>query len=91
MKDHREWERVGFNVEAGPDVTYAVHARNTSAHTLRANARLIAAAPELLVALSNMMDLHGPQGEGRVWTDEDGDNWMSARRLLAAIQGADNG
>ena len=51
---------------------------------------LIAATPELLDALSNMLDLHGPRGEGRVWTDEDGDNWYAAKRLLAAIQGGDD-
>ena len=64
-----EWQQVGFNVEAGPYVTYAVHAINTSAHTLRANARILAAAPELLHALkwaAEYVSLFTPNGAG--WT-----------------------
>ena len=63
------WTTGSYNVEAGPDVTYAVHARDTSAHTLRANARLIAAAPDLLHALkwaAEYVSLY--TGDGAGWT-----------------------
>jgi|TARA_Y100000310_G_scaffold341102_1_gene439155 hypothetical protein len=52
------WTSAGYNVEAG-EVTYTFHNDGAKAGELRANARLISVAPELLEQLEKSVAILG--------------------------------
>lgn len=61
--------------------------KNCPFDRMRANARLIAAAPELLAALHGMVDMFERHIEGREGPDDVAHRWDVARAALAKATG----
>lgn len=53
------------SLEKAPTVAYVVRAKHIASDTVQANARLIAAAPDLLAALQDILTIKDILGSGR--------------------------
>lgn len=79
-----DWEQGYVHAEGAPIVAEPFNMTGPQWQTGQANARLIAAAPDLLAMLKEMTDLAETYGAGK---DCDG-NIIAARELIAKAEGA---
>lgn len=73
------WGRINVHIEGPDDLELACAYQRTSSEN-KANARLIASAPEMLAALEELLDIEGPQPGTAAWADK-------TRALIAKAKG----
>lgn len=86
---------VFFDIKSGcdyiGDVCGSMHAFDNSVHThdgvAKANARLIAAAPELLEALQGIMVKFGHMGDASTWSISESVEGVKARAAISKALG----